>query len=152
MHSIPHDPRSAYENGQQPRNRPPIRHSGESRNPGGGEGECSAGACPPLGSGCGATESIAPIRYTKPILIPWSAGDLTHANRTLRPAGVAAKLALYSAMSAHRITKPELAGRLGVSESAVRKLTIPDHRSPFSQIDKAPKAVECRTQAELTVA
>ena len=90
---------------------PPFRHSGESRSPGGGEGKCSAGACPPLGSGWGATESIAPIRYTKPILIPWGAGDLTHANRTLRPAVVAAKLALYSAMRSQRITKVELAGR-----------------------------------------
>ena len=97
---------------------PPFRHSGESRSPGGREGKCSAvedyarrGACPPLGSGWGATESIAPIRYTKPILIPWSAGDLTHANRTLRPAVVAAKLALYSAMRSQRITKVELAGR-----------------------------------------
>ena len=91
------------------------------------------GACPPLGSGWGATESIAPIRYTKPILIPWSAGDLAHVNRTLQPAAGAAKLALYTAMRAQRIIKVELAGRLGVSESAVRKLTNPDHRSPFSQ-------------------
>ena len=97
---------------------PPFRHSGESRSPGGGEGKCSAvedyarrGACPPLGSGWGATESIAPIRYTKPILIPWGAGDLTHANRTLQPAVAAAKLALYSAMRSQRITKVELAGR-----------------------------------------
>ena len=40
------------------------------------------------------------------------------------PTVVAAK-ALYSAMKAQRITKVELADRLGVSESAVRKLGLP---------------------------
>ena len=45
------------------------------------------------------------------------------------PTVVAAKLALDSAMKTQRITKVELADRLGVSESAVRKLTNP--RSPF---------------------
>ena len=45
---------------------------------------------------------------------------------------VAAKLALYSAMRAQRITKVELARRLGISESAARKLTNPDHRSHVS--------------------
>ena len=41
------------------------------------------------------------------------------------PTVVAAKLALYSAMRAQRITKVELADRLGVSESAVRKADQP---------------------------
>ena len=49
------------------------------------------------------------------------------------PTVVAAKLALYSAMRAQRITKVELADRLGVSESAVRKADQPGpplpHRS-----------------------
>ena len=34
----------------------------------GGEGKCSAGACPPLGSGCGVAEPAVPIRCTKPHL------------------------------------------------------------------------------------
>ncbi len=68
------------------------------------------------------------------------------------PAGVAAKLALYSAMRAQRITKVELAGRLGVSESAVRKLTNPDHRSHVSQVQKALRAVGRRLKVEVTVA
>ena len=50
---------------------------------------------------------------------------------------VAAKLALDTAMKAQRITKVELADRLGVSESAVRKLTNPDHPSHMSQAQKA---------------
>ncbi len=43
----------------------------------GGMRKCSAGACPPLGSGWGVTESAVPIRCTKPQLrrfIPWRAG------------------------------------------------------------------------------
>ena len=57
------------------------------------------------------------------------------------PTVVAAKLALFSAMRAQRITKVELAGRLGISESAVRKLANPDHRSHISQVQKALRAV-----------
>ena len=68
------------------------------------------------------------------------------------PAGIAAKLALYSAMRSQRITKVELAGRLGVSESAVRKLTNPDHRSHVSQVQKALRAVGRRLKVEVTVA
>ena len=43
----------------------------------GGMRKCSAGACPPLGSGRGVAESAAPIRCTKPqlrLFIPWRAG------------------------------------------------------------------------------
>ena len=59
------------------------------------------------------------------------------------PTVVAAKLGLYSAMKAQRITKVELAGRLGVSESAVRKLADPGHRSHVNQVQKALRAVGC---------
>ena len=54
-----------------------ISSSGEGRNPGVGRGECSAGACPPLGRRRGVAESAVPIRRTKPQLrlsIPWCAG------------------------------------------------------------------------------
>ncbi len=57
------------------------------------------------------------------------------------PPVVAAKLALYSAMRKQRITKVELAKRLRVSESAVRKLTNPDHRSHMILVHRALKAV-----------
>ena len=46
---------------------------------------------------------------------------------------VAAKLALYTAMRRQGITKTALAKRLGLSESAVRKLVDPDHRSHIWQ-------------------
>lgn len=68
------------------------------------------------------------------------------------PTVVAAKLALYSAMRAQRITKVELARRLGVSESTVRKLTNPDHRSDIGQVQKALQAVGHNLAVEITPA
>ena len=68
------------------------------------------------------------------------------------PSVVAAKLALYSAMRAQRITKVELAERLDVTESAVRKLTNPDHRSHMSQVQRALREVGRRLKVEVTVA
>ena len=66
------------------------------------------------------------------------------------PPVVAAKLALYSAMRAQGITKVELARRLGISESAVRKLANPDHRSHVSQVEKALRAVGRSIRVEVT--
>ena len=57
------------------------------------------------------------------------------------PPIVAAKLALYTAMRAQGITKVALAARLGLSESAVRKLVNPDHRSHISSVERALRAV-----------
>ena len=57
------------------------------------------------------------------------------------PPIVAAKLALYNAMRREGLTRVALAGRLGLSEGAVRKLLNPDHRSHISQIEKALRAV-----------
>lgn len=65
---------------------------------------------------------------------------------------VAAKLALYSAMRTQRITKVELARRLGISESAARKLTNPDHRSHVSQVHKALRALGRSLRVEVTAA
>ncbi len=47
----------------------------------GGTRKCSAGACPPLGSGWGVAESAVPIRCTKPqfrLFLPWRAGASRH--------------------------------------------------------------------------
>ena len=68
------------------------------------------------------------------------------------PTIVAAKLALYSAMRAQRITKGELANRLGISEAAVRKLTNPDQHSPISQVQEALRAVGRNLAVEVTAA
>ena len=65
---------------------------------------------------------------------------------------VAAKLALYMAMRAQRVTKVELADRLGVSGSAVPKLTNPDHRSHMSQVQKALRAVGRNIKIEVAAA
>ena len=68
------------------------------------------------------------------------------------PTVVAAKLALYSAMRAQRITKVEVARRLGLSEAAVRKLTNPDHRSHIGQVQRALRAVGRVLKVEITAA
>ena len=47
----------------------------------GGMRKCSAGACPPQGSGWGVAESAVPIRCTKPqlrLFITWRAGASRH--------------------------------------------------------------------------
>ncbi len=52
-------------------------------------------------------------------------------------------------MRAQRITKVELAGRLGVSESAVRKLINPDHRSrPPAELRAPGKASHSRVYVD----
>jgi antitoxin HicB len=53
------------------------------------------------------------------------------------PPLVAAKLALYEAMRAERITRTALARRLGLQENAVRRLLDLDHRSHIDQVDRA---------------
>ena len=68
------------------------------------------------------------------------------------PAVVAAKLALYSAMRVQRITKVDLAAKLGVSEGAVRKLVNPDHRSHLGQVERALRALGHSLKVEVTAA
>ena len=58
----------------------------------------------------------------------------------LRPV-VAAKVALNRAMREQSITKVALGERLGISESAVRKLCNPDHHSHMSTVERALRAV-----------
>ena len=57
------------------------------------------------------------------------------------PPVTAAKLALYTAMRVHGITNVELAARLDISETAIRKLLNPDHRSHIGQVERALRAV-----------
>lgn len=65
------------------------------------------------------------------------------------PPLVAAKLALYQAMRAERITRTELARRLGVQENAVRRLLDLDHRSHLDQIDRALAALGRRLEVRV---
>ena len=67
------------------------------------------------------------------------------------PSVVAAKLALYSAMRAQRITEADLADRLEMSESAVCRLADPDRHSPMGQVERALRAVGRSLQIEVTV-
>ena len=67
------------------------------------------------------------------------------------PPLVAAKLALYQAMRAERITRTELARHLGVQENAVRRLLDLDHRSHLDQIDRALAALGRRLEVRVLV-
>ncbi len=57
------------------------------------------------------------------------------------PPIIAAKLALYTAMRAQNITNVALAAKLGIYESAVRRIVDPNHRSHISEVEKALRAV-----------
>lgn len=57
------------------------------------------------------------------------------------PPLVAAKLALYEALRAQRITRTELARRLGLQENGVRRLLDLDHRSHIDEVDRALAAL-----------
>ena len=65
------------------------------------------------------------------------------------PPLVAAKLALYEAMRAERVTNVALAERLGVTEAAVRRLLDLDHRSHIGQVDAALRALGKRLTIEV---
>jgi antitoxin HicB len=65
------------------------------------------------------------------------------------PPLVAAKLALYEAMRAERITRTELARRLGLQENAVRRLLDLDHRSHIDQVDRALAALGKRLEVRV---
>ena len=68
------------------------------------------------------------------------------------PTIVAAKLALYSAMRAQRISNAELASRLEISESAVRKLIDPERNSPIAQVQNALRTLGHSLVVEVTTA
>ncbi len=57
------------------------------------------------------------------------------------PPIVAAKLSLCQAMRRQKVTNVALAGKLGMSESAVRKLLDPDRRSHIGRVEAALKAL-----------
>jgi antitoxin HicB len=65
------------------------------------------------------------------------------------PPLVAAKLALYEAMRAQRITRTELARRLGLQENAIRRLLDLDHRSHIDQVDRALAALGKRLEVRV---
>ena len=64
------------------------------------------------------------------------------------PSLIAAKLALYQAMRAERITRTALARRLHLQENAVRRLLDLDHRSHIDQIDRALAALGKRLEVK----
>jgi antitoxin HicB len=65
------------------------------------------------------------------------------------PPLVSAKLALYEAMRPERITRIELARRLGLQENAVRRLLDLDHRSHIDQVDRTLAALGKRLEVRV---
>ena len=72
--------------------------------------------------------------------IPWPSPARGRVTVAL-PALAAAKIALYGAMRAQGVGNTALAGRLGLSEGAVRRLIDLDHRSHIGQIETALHAL-----------
>ena len=68
------------------------------------------------------------------------------------PTLVAAKLALHAALRERGMTAAALAGRLGLDESAVRRLLDPDRRSPIGRVEQALRVVGRRLAVEDRVA
>lgn len=62
-------------------------------------------------------------------------------NLVALPAHAAAKLALYQAMHKQKISKVELARRLGVTEAVARRLVDPDHASRMERVEDALEAL-----------
>ena len=62
------------------------------------------------------------------------------------PPLVAAKLALYEAMRAQDVSAADLAARLGLTESAVRRLLDLDHRSHIDQVEAALRCLGKRLE------
>ncbi len=68
------------------------------------------------------------------------------------PSVVAAKLALYAAMKAQRVSGTDLARRLGISEAAVRKMANPDDRSNMDRVQQALRELGHSVKVEVTIA
>ena len=68
------------------------------------------------------------------------------------PSVVAAKLALYSAMKAQRVSRADLAHRLGISEAVVRKMANPDDRSNMDRVQQALRELGHSLKVEVTAA
>jgi antitoxin HicB len=62
------------------------------------------------------------------------------------PPLVAAKLALYEAMRAQDVSAADLAARLGLAETAVRRLLDLDHRSHIDQVEAALRCLGKRLE------
>ncbi len=72
------------------------------------------------------------IEFGRPLPQPGSRPDAIAV-----PPLQASKLALYVAMKAARVSNTELAKRLGVTETVVRRLIDLDHRSHIEQVTRA---------------
>lgn len=68
------------------------------------------------------------------------------------PLWIAPKVALYCAMQDQKISNSELARRLGVRETVVRRMLDPDHATKAAKIEAALRAVGQRLLVEIKAA
>jgi len=68
------------------------------------------------------------------------------------PAPFAAKLAVWSAWRASRVSKVALAARLGLDEGEVRRILDPSHNTKLDRLDKAARALGVRLIVEAVAA
>ena len=75
------------------------------------------------------------VELRRPIPIPSSVGSGQH--EVLLPVLVSAKLALYQAMQEQGINNTQLAERLGVSETVIRRMLNLDHKTRIDHLERA---------------
>ncbi len=73
--------------------------------------------------------------------IPAPSAPQTGQDMVALPALIAAKLALYAEIQRQGISNVALARRLGVTETVVRRLAHPDHRSKIERVEQALAAL-----------
>ena len=83
----------------------------------------------------------------KPLPRPSHGGELTVAVPVL----VATKLALHEAMLERPISNVELGRRMGMSETLIRRLRDPLHRSHIDQVEAALRMLGLQVVADVTV-
>ncbi len=104
-------------------------------------------ACTEVAAGCLQAALEGYLRYgmTLPAPSPTQAGEVLIAP----PLETLAKVALYSAMEETKVSKSELARRLGVDEKEVRRMLDPGHGSKIPRIAQAVEALGRRLQLTL---
>ena len=68
------------------------------------------------------------------------------------PAAMAAKACVWRAWLASGISKSELARRLGLAESEVRRILDPDHATKIDRLDQAARALGGRLVVDIAMA
>lgn len=88
------------------------------------------------------------IRDGELIPVPSSVGADMHP--VAAPAEIAAKLAVYEAFKRSNFSKVDLAARLKLNESEVRRILDPHHRTKLDRLERAARVLGVRLQVVAT--